>query len=142
MRFWIQVTLLLLVAFYAFKRGGLPERHVILILLGMLVASIANGAVSGGWTSYSSIPWFRIAIDGIGLALMLGVALHADRWWPLWVSSVQLLSVLAHLLRIVDADIPPLAYAIMDQWPFWIAIAITGLGTYLHDRRQRTGTPN
>lgn len=140
--FLIQIVLLSLLAIFAWQRGGTPERHVALILIGMFVANVSHWAFAGHWTPYESVPWFRIGIDGIGFVLILGVALHADRWWPLWVSSVQLLSVLAHLLRIVDADIPALAYAIMDQWPFWIAIVITGAGIYSHHRRQQTGTPN
>lgn len=139
-RFAIQVALLLLVALYAFKKGGEPERHVALVLLGMLVANIVFAGLSGEWTDYRGIPWFRVALDCIGFGFILAIALRADRWWPLWVSGVQLQAVLAHLLRALDASLPPLAYAIMERWPFWIAIALTGIGTFLHARRIRTGS--
>lgn len=142
LRFYLQVALLLFVAVYAFRKGGGPERHVALILTGMLVAVIVRAAIVGGWSQFDGVPWFKIALDVIALALILAIALRADRWWPLCVASVQLLSVLAHLLRIVDADLPPLAYAIMERWPYMIAIVITGLGTYLHHRRNRTVSPN
>lgn len=141
-RFSIQVALLILVAFFAWKKGGRPERHVAFILVAMLVAVVANAAINGHWTKYDGIPWFKAGVDLIAFVLILAVALRADRWWPLCVASVQLLSVLAHLLRIVDAGLPQLAYAIMERWPYMIAIVITGLGTYLHHRRQQTGTPN
>lgn len=140
--FLFQVALLLLVVVYALKRGGRPERHVAIILLGMFLVNIGYAAINGHWTKYDGIPWFRVGLDFVALALVLAIALRADRWWPLWVASVQLLSVLAHLLRIVDAGLPPLAYAIMERWPYMIAIVITGVGTYLHHRRQQTGTPN
>lgn len=141
-RFSIQVALLLLVALFALAKGGRPERHVALILLGMLVANLGFAWISGRWTDYGVFPWFRFILDLTGFALILAVALRADRWWPLWVSGVQLLAVLAHLLRAVDASIPPLVHAVMERWPFWIAIVITGIGTYLHHRRQRTGWPS
>ncbi len=141
-RFLIQAALLLLVAFFAFTKGGRPERHVAFILLGLFLANIAYAALIGRWTVYEGIPWFRVILDLTGFALILAVALRADRWWPLWVSGVQLLAVLAHLLRAVDASVPPLVYAVMERWPFWIAIVMTGMGTLSYHRRERIGSPN
>lgn len=138
--FLAQVALLLLVAVFAWKWGGKPERHVALILFGMLVVNTGNAMLVGHWTRYHAIPWFRVGLDIVGLGLVLAIALRADRWWPLWVGSVQLLSVLAHLLRVLHAEIPPLVYAIMERWPFMIATVITGMGTYLHARRARTAS--
>lgn len=139
-RFSVQVVLLLLVALYAYKKGGRPERHVAFVLLGMLFANSTHAAITGQWTDYEGIPWFRVILDFTGFALILAIALRADRWWPLWVGGVQLLAVLAHLLRALDASLPPLAYAVMERWPFWIAIVSTGIGTYFHARRQRTAS--
>lgn len=139
-RFVLQVALLLFVVLYAWTKGGRPERHVSFILFAMLVATIGRAAVVGQWTDYEGIPWFRVGLDILAFILLVGVALRADRWWPLWVASAQLLSVLAHLLRVVDARLPPLAYAVMERWPYMIAILLTGLGTYLHARRQATAT--
>ena len=140
--FLAQVLLLICVAVFAWTRGGKPERHVASILFAMLVVNTGNAFLVGHWTQYHEIPWFRVGLDVVGLVLILAVALRADRWWPLWVGSVQLLSVLAHLLWIVHAEIPPLVYAIMERWPFLIATVITGLGTYLHARRERIASPN
>jgi hypothetical protein len=139
-KFLFQIALLLFVTLFASKKGGKPERHVTTVLLGMFVASTIHGFVVGSWTDYSEIPWSRISLDFFGFILLLGIALKADRWWPLWVASVQLLSVLAHVLRVIDAALPPLVYAVLEQWPFWIAIMITGLGTYLHARKHATGS--
>ena len=139
-RFSIQAALLLLVALFALTKGGRPERHVAFILCGMFIANLVQAGISGRWTDYGEIPWFRVILDLAGFALILSVALRADRWWPLWVSGVQLLAVLAHLLHVVDASIPPLVYAVMERWPFWIAIAITGIGTLSYLRRARIGS--
>ena len=136
-RFVTQIALLLLVAFFALKKGGKPERHVVLVLCGMHLANICYAVIAGQWTDYGATPWFRITLDFAGFALILAIALRADRWWPLWVSGVLLLAVLAHLLRVIDADLPPLVYAVMERWPFWIAIILTGIGTYSHTRRAR-----
>lgn len=141
-RFSIQVALLLLVALYAWRRGGRPERHVALVLLGMLLANVIYAGIVGNWTDYRVMPWFRVVLDIVGFAFILAIALRADRWWPLCVGGVQLQAVLAHVLRAIDASLPPLVYAIMERWPFWIAIILTGLGTYLHARRERTASRN
>ena len=139
-RFLLQVALILLVVLFALRKGGRPERHIALVLLGMLAANTLYGVLVGWWTDYDEIPWYRVVFDCTGFAFILIVALRADRWWPLWVSGVQLLSVLAHLLRALDADLHPLVYAIMERWPYWIAIGLTGLGTYLHASRARTAS--
>lgn len=136
-RFSIQIALLLLVVFFAWKKGGRPERHVAVALLGMQVASIAHALLSGQWTQYDEIPLFRVAVDLLGLGIFLLVALRADRWWPMWLSAFQLQAVLAHALRAIHADLPPLVYAIMERWPFWIAILLTALGTFNHARKTR-----
>ena len=141
-RFFIQIALLLLVAVYACRKGGKPERHVAFILSGMLFINSIYAAIAGQLTDYQQVPWFRVTLDLVGFVLILAVALRADRWWPLWVAGVQLLAVLAHLLRAIDASVPPLAYAIMERWPFWIAIILTGIGTYFHARRERIAWRN
>lgn len=136
----VQLALLLFVALYAWKRGGNAERHVTFILITIFVATTVHGMAIGQWTQYHSIPWFRVGLDVFGLAGFLFIALRADRWWPLWVVSVQLLSVLAHVLRVTNAALPPRAYAVLERWPFWIAILMTALGTYSYARRSRTAS--
>lgn len=139
-RFLLQVALVILVVLFALRKGGKPERQIALILFGMLAANTLYGLIVGWWSDYDQIPWYRVVLDCIGFGLILTVALRADRWWPLWVSGVQLLSVLAHLLRALDADLHPLVYAVMERWPYWMAIGLTGLGTYLHASRAETAS--
>lgn len=134
-QYTIQIALLLLVALYAWRRGGKPEKQIASILVGMHLASLSYALLVGNWTDYSGMPLFRIMLDLAGLGLITLVGLRANRWWPLWVASLQLVTVFAHALRIIDAQVPPLIYAVMEQWPFWIMIVITGIGTQLRHRR-------
>lgn len=140
-RYSIQVALLLLVAFLAWRRGGKPEKQVASILVGMHAINLAHALLGGGWTDYSELPGFRIALDALGLLLITLVAVSADRWWPLWVASLQLVAVLAHVLRLIDAQLPQLIYIVMERWPFWAMIIVTGLGTLLHLRRKAREMP-
>lgn len=140
-RYSIQVALLLLVAYLAWRRGGKPEKQVASILGGMHAINLANALFGGGWTDYSELPGFRIALDALGLLLITYVAVTADRWWPLWVASLQLVTVLAHVLRLIDAQLPQLIYIVMERWPFWAMIVVTGLGTLQYLRRKAREIP-
>lgn len=141
-RFAIQVALLLLVTAFAWSKGGKPERQVSSIYLGMLVLSILYATVAGSWANYVSIPYYRVILDIAALLLVVRVALAHDRWWVLWVGSAQFLAVMAHFLRMGGMPLPPVVYAVMERWPVWLAIALTGLGTWLHMRRTSATAAN
>lgn len=138
-RFSIQVALLLVVFAYAFRKGGKPEKYVATIYLGLFLAAVAFRLFSGGWSegSYHGLQLYRFASDILAFLCVVVVALRFNRWWVLWVGSVQLLAVMAHLIRAAELPIEPLVYAIMERWPTWIALILTGAGTWQHARRMR-----
>jgi hypothetical protein len=138
-RFLAQVLLICIVFIAAWRNGGKPERYVASIYMAMLVASSANALLGdvGGDDDYQGLHTLRFALDLAALAAVALVALRYDRWWTLWVGSVQFIAVMAHLLRASGMQLPPLAYAVMERWPVWMAVIITGLGTYLYHRRSR-----
>lgn len=130
--------MLLVVLIVAWRSGGKPERYVATIYAAMLVLSSLYETVliQPKQADYESLHLVRFLLDAFALVAVVAVALHFDRWWTLWVGSAQLIAVTAHLLRALEMPIPALAYAVMERWPVWIAILLTGLGTYLHQRRQ------
>lgn len=142
-RFSIQVALLLVVLAFAYRKGGKPEKYVALVYLGLFLAAVGFRLATGGWSeaAYHGLQLYRFACDLLALIFIVAVALRFNRWWVLWVGSVQLLAVMAHLIRAAELPIEPLAYAIMERWPTWIAIALTGMGTWQHAHRmKRTAT--
>lgn len=138
-RFLVQAFLLTVVFISAWRVGGKPEKYVATIYFSMLVIGSLETFVYQPTTQahYEDLYAFRFMLDLAALAGILFAALRFDRWWTLWVGSVQFIAVMAHLLRLWDMPIPPLAYAVMERWPVWIAIALTGLGTYLHSQRRK-----
>ena len=138
-RFIIQALLILVVFIAAWRTGGRPERYVASTYLGMFAASAVHALVQGpeGEVGYAGLHAFRFALDSIAFAIIVFAALRYERWWTLWVGSVQLIAVIAHLLRIADWPIPPIAYAVMERWPVWLAVIFTGLGTLIHSRQAR-----
>jgi hypothetical protein len=138
-RFLVQALLILVVFIAAWRAGGIPERYVASTYLGMFVAGTIHALVKGpgGESGYAGVHAFRFTVDAIALVVVIFVALRYDRWWTLWVGAVQLIAVISHLLRIAEWPIAPIAYAVMERWPVWLAIIFTGLGTLIHSRRSR-----
>lgn len=139
LRFLVQALLILVVFVAAWRRGGEPERYVASIYLAMLVASAANALFAGAEDAadYTDVKKFHFLLDSLAFLGVVFVALRYDRWWTLWVGSVQSLAVMAHLLRVLNWPIPPIAYAVMERWPVWLAVILTGVGTGLQIRRSR-----
>jgi len=118
---------------YALARGGPPER----IVGGSLLAAYA-----GTVASYSDLAerFYRLeinifAVDVTLLLVLVAVALRADRGWPLLLAGLQLDSVGAHLLKLLDVAMIRVTYALMIaiwSYPMLIALAV---GTWRHRRR-------
>jgi hypothetical protein len=139
-RFLFQVLLICIVLIAAWRAGGKPERYIATTYFAMLALGSLHAwfEQSLGQVSYGRFYDFRALLDLAALGTVVFVALRYDRWWTLWVGSVQFIAVMAHLLRILDMPIPPPAYAVMERWPVWLALMITGVGIFLHSKRQPT----
>lgn len=137
-RFIAQVMLLLVVLAFAWWKGGKEERYVASVYLGLMLAGIAHWLATGEWseTAYGSLQLYRFFCDLIALAIIVAIAIRYDRWWTLWVGSIQFIAVVAHLLKAADLPVGPLIYAIMERWPSWIALLTTALGTWSYARRK------
>lgn len=125
--------LLFLVSFYAIARGGKPERYAAYLYL----AAFAASALSAQWGAelYHSINWGIFVIDLI-LAVSLGtLALHANRYWTLWASSIQIVGVLAHLAKMLVPEIAATAYEVTLLVWSYAAMPVLVAATYRHRRR-------
>lgn len=136
-RFFAQILLIIVVFTAAWLRGGKPERYVASTYFAMLFVSSANALLgeAGNDTDYQGLHSVHFVLDACALAVIVFVALRYDRWWTLWVGSVQFIAFMAHVLKASGLPVPPMAYAVMERWPVWLAVAITGVGTYLHCRQ-------
>lgn len=135
-RFILQVVLLVSIFVAAWRVGGKPERYMASIYLAMLAMALAGATLFDDFgAGLRQSQNYRALLDFAALIAVISVALRYDRWWTLWVGSAQLIAVIAHVLKLTGLSIPPLVYGVMERWPTWIAIALTGLGTWLHYRR-------
>lgn len=137
LRYTLQIVLLILVTAYAVRRGGKPERNAAFILVGLPLADLLYHTLSGEQGSYHAVDLVHAAIDLAALAAIVWLAIRADRFWTLWLGALQLIAVLAHLIRLLEVGMHPVAYAIFIRGPFWGQMILVALGTWLHARRKR-----
>lgn len=120
---------------YALLRGTRDARIVALVCIA---ANFASAMVKGPVIqSYSSIETGVFAVDLMTLAAFTFVALTTDRFWPLWVSGLQLTTSMGHILKGLDVGLVPLAYAAALRFWSYPILIILALGTWRHQRRVR-----
>ena len=135
--FVIYTILLLGVCGYAFWRGRADERLAALVCL---VASAASLALLGpARLRYSGVEVGVLIVDLFTLAAFTYVALRSDRFWPLWVSGLQLTTSIGHVLKAIDEHLVPIAYAAaMRVWSYPILI-ILAVAVWRGQRRLQFG---
>jgi hypothetical protein len=125
---------------YALIRGKTDARIVALVfLIGNFATSALRSHVAG---TYSSVETEILVVDILGLLGFTYAAMISDRFWPLWVSGLQLTTSMGHVLKAVDENLLPLAYAAaLRFWSYPILIILL-VGTWREHRRwceQREG---
>lgn len=126
--------ILITVAGYAFLRGKEDERLAAAICI---FATIATRLVLSPLTSrYSDIEVGVFLVDLLALAGFTAIALRTDRFWPLWVAGLQLTTIVAHLLKAIQFDLVPHAYAAAARFWVYPIFLIIVIGTWRSHRRQ------
>lgn len=92
--------LLLITCGYAIWKGGRPEQWA---GAGLLVAAAATLLVHLPRTAhFRDIETEVLLVDLALLALLVGLALKANRYWPLWVSAIHASAVAVHLAKLAN----------------------------------------
>lgn len=135
--FWI---ILLTACGYALVRGGRYERlAAILFLAATLVSVLAHLSL---WAGYRAINVGEVAVDCVVLITVVGIALVSDRFWPLWVAGLQLVSSMAHILKVITGDLPPWAYAVAERFWSYPILVILFIGAWRQHRRRLNESPH
>ena len=122
---------------YALWRGNRDERIVALVCLGATILSRLTNAPES--IRYTGVETSLLVIDVVVLATFICVALQSRRFWPLWVAGLQLTSSTAHLMKLLDEHLPPIAYgAAIVLWSYPILI-ILAVATWRGQRRLQQG---
>src|SRR5687768_14840879 len=132
--FW---AILLSTFIFALWRGRSDER----IAAGVcLLASVATRfAISPLSERYTGVEIGLLLIDGAVLAAFVAIALRSKRFWPLWIAGLQLTSSLSHLMKVVEFDLVPRAYAaaaVFWSYPILLIIIVGTWRTHQLSQRQ------
>ncbi|MBD8735331.1 hypothetical protein [Sphingomonas sp. CFBP 13706] len=76
-------------------------------------------------------------VDAALFAMLIIVALRADRGWPLLIAALQFDAVGAHLVKLVAPETIRVAYALLITVWSWPTQMLLAVGTWRHVRRVR-----
>lgn len=130
--FW---ALLILTCGYALWRGRKFERLSAGIFIGASVASVL--ARSPQPDRYFGIEHGDLVIDLFVLVAMVAIALRSDRFWPLWVAGLQLTMSMSHVLKALQPDLLPLAYAAAERFWSYPTLIILFIAAWRQHQRYR-----
>lgn len=119
---------------YALWRGKVDARIVAAtFLIGNFATLALQSNISGG--GYSSLESGVFAVDLICFVAFTYAALISDRFWPLWVSGLQLTTSFGHILKMIDSKLLPLAYAVSLRFWGYPILIILAVGVWRMQRR-------
>lgn len=127
------IAFLFVCCLYAFVAGGAPERlGAAVYALGCLASHLAYSAPP---IKFRSVETGVLIVDVLAFVAFILLALRANRFWPIWVSALIGLGVLAHPARWAGPDAVPWAYQVMLSIWSYPSLALIAIGTFNHRRR-------
>lgn len=127
------VGLLAACCLYAWWGGGAPER------IG--AAIFAAGSALSHFAFLLSSQRFReveagiLLVDVATFLAFLALAMRANRFWPIWMSGLLGVGIVAHLAMKLSPQILPYAYRfILSAWSYPM-LALIAIGTWQHRKQ-------
>jgi DNA-binding CsgD family transcriptional regulator/uncharacterized membrane protein YhaH (DUF805 family) len=127
--------LIVFAVLYALIRGGAPERiAAAMTVVGTFLIFVAL------WTAPLRLGGIDISapvLDSAGLLAFLLLALRANRFWPIWLTALNGLGLITHIILRINPTIDPGAYGLVGaiSTPFFSLILF--VGTRNHQLRLR-----
>lgn len=118
---------------YALWAGGAPERLTALTFVLGAAATFVLPFQRG--QSYYSVHWLILAIDAIMLIGLLAIAARADRFWPLYVSALHIITLGIHGAKAFQPTLVPWMYAGASSKIAYPMLVLLALGVLRHRYR-------
>lgn len=137
-----QHAIAILLAGAAWRWGGAPERWLTLSFLATMVVPVYLARwLLPELSADEPIRAPYILLDVIAAALFIGIALRANRNYPLWIAGFQLVALGAYLVKVVAPVVSPLALVILIVGPSYCQLLLLTFGFVRHIRRERRYGP-
>lgn len=106
-----------------------------------VIATLLTWIAQAMDTQWRQTHWPLLAVDAAYLVAVYIFALRSDRYWPLWITAFQLLTVATHLATIIAPDYLPRIYSAIAT--FWVVPLLLSMvaGVYLDHREFRRLVP-
>lgn len=118
--------------------GGGPERAVAAVWLVVFEAAyVVDYFLTGGGSQVLQVDLYLAVGDILAGVLWIGIALYANRNYPLWIAGMQVLAMSAHMARGLSDLVAPIAYVVLVVAPGWFQLLFLAIGLIRHVRRKR-----
>lgn len=122
--------------------GGGPERWLITLFVATMVIPIhAFELLELGNPMFGPAAWLWIGFDLVAGLGFIGIALQANRNYPLWIAGFQLVALGAHTVSGLTDAVSPIAYVVLSSGPSYCQLLLIFAGFVRHVRRERRYGP-
>lgn len=137
----LQFIAMIALCLAAFRWGKAPERIAALSVGSVFFLDLPYHAIFGAGIRFDTIDVGHAVMDVIAGLLLTALALFSNRFYPLWLASFQWLAITSHLVRDLNPEMLPLAYALMVIVPSYMQQLVLAIGIAAHHRRERVYGP-
>lgn len=132
-------SFLLLCCGYAVRSDDWPERKAAYAILAAVMATTIAYALMQN--RYLRLDLAIMAIDLMLLGALIRLALEADRFWLIPVTAFHAITIIGHLLKLMEPDLPPLLYKLLLAFPIYPMLILLTWGTRRATVRRALRTP-
>ncbi len=126
------ITLLVVAA--AVARGGQPEKWCAAIMAGEAAVDLLI-LLAVGPRSFGEFDLSRIMLDGVASAMLIAVAMRANRLYPLGLAASQIVALIGSIAVLLAGEGMAQAFWAMTQLPLFLQLALLAGGTLAHRLR-------
>ncbi len=132
----VQKAMFIAALLLAWRFGAGPERLCAGVLVLAKIADLTIRVFHTPSFASGSVLVEYLALDLATLAAFVALAIRANRVYPIWLTSIQGVSVMSHFAAGLITT-SPIAYAVMAILPSYLLILVVFLGILAHWRRER-----
>jgi Flp pilus assembly pilin Flp len=117
---------------YALWRGGAPERAAAFVLLAGVVSTSTAQAFDAH--RFATVQWGVAMVDVAVLIGFLSVALLSTRYWPMWLTALQIIQLCSDFAKLLPG-VAELTYAMASSLIGYPVALILAVATVRHRMR-------